>query len=96
MAEEAQPAVEVSSGPSTCLLALEDIGAIACASTASWRAVGAIAAKAGRVDGTIDGAPCHFVYTEWDDRQFRVDLIAAGHPPLGLKVGRRSPVRRAV
>ena len=83
MAEAVQPTAEVSSGPSTCLLALEDIGAIACASTACWRAVGAIAAKAGRVDGAIDGAPCHFVFTEWDDRQFQADVIAAGPPPPG-------------
>ena len=83
MAEEAQPAVEVGSGPSTCLLALEDIGALASASTACWRAVGVLAAKAGRVDGTIDGEPCHFVFTEWDDRQFQADIIAAGHPPPG-------------
>ena len=83
MAEAVQPTAEVCSGPSTCLLALEDISAIVCASTACWRAVGVLVAKAGRVDGTIDGEPCHFVFTEWDDRQFHADVIAAGHPLPG-------------
>ena len=61
-----------------CLLTLQDVKELVQVSTAVWRATGALVARCGVVEGVIDGEPCRFEFSEWEDRAF----VANRQPPV--------------
>ena len=65
-----------------CLLTLQDVKELVQVSPAVWRATGALVARCGVVEGIIDGQPCRFEFSEWEDRDFVADHQPPVRPPV--------------
>ena len=64
-----------------CLLTLQGVKELVQVSTAVWRATGALVARRGVAEGIIDGEPCRFELSEWEDRDFVADRQPPVRPP---------------